>query len=1046
MSALGLNRAAADFIQAYERARALDEDVDVAQFLPPREDPLYAEVHGRLIGRDAACRVAGSDVPENSPERTVWNNGRAGAAAAGAAAQVSAASGCAELQTDQVVVRVHRPEEMALSGGGSPHALGCAIPEQARSSGSVAERLAGALAGMPGAGADFFGFKILAEIGRGAFGRVYLARQRDLASRFVALKVSPYILDESQTLAQLQHTNIVPIYSVHRASPYQAVCMPYLGSTTLADLLKNWQERESLPESGKELVSTLWNRKNLTRQMTETNGSDQPPRIPCPELATEVPAGCATLPSVGQPQGTAILEMLQGLSFVQAVLWIASRLADGLGHAHERGILHRDLKPANVLLTDEGQPMLLDFSVAEDTKLRREAITAGQLGGTLSYMAPEHLEAFQGAKRTVDARSDLYALGVMLYEMLTRRPPFALPNGSLKDVLPQITADRQAPPPRLRCFNKAISPAVESIVRHCLEPDPARRYQSAQELREDVERHRANLPLKYAPEPALRERTRKWARRHPRLASLTTVALLTNLVLCGIVGWALLRGQRLAQLEAQETLNRFRENARTVQFLLNARSLDRDQLDEGIELGRQALANYQVLGNATWQEQPALRHLSVANQAKLRTELQDLLLLLARANLLRAAARDATSKEKQLGTARDLNNLAEALAEDAAVSQALLAQRAELLKLLGQPEEAARLHRRAEQTPLRTPRDHYLAGSERLAQGRYREALPLLLVAAEAEPQNFWARLVLGLCYDALAQDQEARACYTTSIALWPESPWAYFNRGLVYLRQNDFQSAAADFNRVVGLRPEFAEVYMNRALAWQGLKDFRAAIDDLTRAQELGAPYTRIYFMRARARELAGDKAGAQQDFAAGLRLQPSDEKSWLARGIARLSSDLPGALADFENAARLNPRSLAALQNQAHVLSRLGRNEQALRVLDRVIELYPDYVPARAGRGVLRARLQQRKAAHEDADEALARDFGPATQYQVAGIFALTSRQVPADRSEALRYLSSALRKGFGFELQEQDKDLDPIRDRPEFRQLVSAARALQAAAAKR
>ena len=171
-----------------------------------------------------------------------------------------------------------------------------------------------------------------------------------------------------------------------------------------------------------------------------------------------------------------------------------------------------------------------------------------------------------------------------------------------------------------------------------------------------------------------------------------------------------------------------------------------------------------------------------------------------------------------------------------------------------------------------------------------------------------------------------------------------------------------------------------------------------------------------------------------------------WIARGVARLPNDLPGALADFEKAARQNPRSLAALQNQAHVLSRMGRNEAALRILDQVIELYPDYVPARAGRGVLRARLQQRKAAHQDADDALARDFGAATQYQVAGIFALTSRQDPVDRAEALRYLSSALRKGFGFDLLEQDKDLDPIRDRPEFRQLVNAARALQVPAAKK
>ena len=140
----------------------------------------------------------------------------------------------------------------------------------------------------------------------------------------------------------------------------------------------------------------------------------------------------------------------------------------------------------------------------------------------------------------------------------------------------------------------------------------------------------------------------------------------------------------------------------------------------------------------------------------------------------------------------------------------------------------------------------------------------------------------------------------------------------------------------------------------------------------------------------------------------------------------------------------SLPRLPRDAHRHPR--RNEAALRILDQVIELYPDYVPARAGRGVLRARLQQRKAAHQDADDALARDLGAATQYQVAGIFALTSRQDPVDRAEALRYLSSALRKGFGFDLLEQDKDLDPIRDRPEFRQLVNAARALQVPAAKK
>jgi serine/threonine protein kinase/Flp pilus assembly protein TadD len=847
----------------------------------------------------------------------------------------------------------------------------------------------------------------------------------------------------------LQHTNIVPIYSVHRANPYQAVCMPYFGATTLADLLKNWRQRESLPESGKELVSTLCNRKSITRQLHETNASQLLPTQPAAQPPADNFALCVDqpLPQLGEGQATAILEMLQGLSFVQAVLWIGSRLADGLAHAHERGILHRDLKPANVLLTDEGQPMLLDFNVAEDTKLRSAAAAAAKVGGTLCYMAPEHLEAYSGIPCTVDARSDIYSLGIILYEMVTRRDPFPTPSGSLSEVLPELIEQRKGSPPRLHCWNKAISPAVESIVRHCLEPDPARRYQSAHELREDLDLHRADLPLKYAPEPSLRERAQKWVRRHPRLTSLTSIAALAALLAGSAISWSLVHGYRLAELEAQQTLNRFHEETKTVQFLLNARSMDRDQLDEGLQRGQQALSAYQVLDNPSWQQHPAVRYLSADNETRLRAEMEDLLLLLARAKIQQAAGlRDAGQKEEQVRTALRWNQLAEQLSAEQPASQALLAQRAELLQLLGQKPAAERWRTQAQDTPLRTPRDFYLAGSERAAQGRWNESLPLLQMVADQEPQNFWARLLLGICYDGLGRDLDARACYTTSIALWPEFPWTYFNRGLVYLRQNDFVNALTDFNHFVGMRPNFGEVYMNRALAYQGLKNYAASIQDLTHALELGAPYTRIYFMRARVRQLAGDQASARQDIAEGLRRVPEDEKSWIARGIARMAADMPGALADFRKAAELNPRSLAALQNQAHALAELGRTADALRVLDRELDLYPDYVQARADRGVLRARLGQREVAHEDADDALKRALDAGVEYQAACTYALTSRQDADDASQALHYLSSALRQGFGFELIEKDRDLDPIRGQPEFRQLVDAAHALQAAAAKK
>src|SRR5262249_35105039 len=151
---------------------------------------------------------------------------------------------------------------------------------------------------------------------------------------------------------------------------------------------------------------------------------------------------------------------------------------DGLAHAHERGVIHRDLKPANVLLTDDGQPMLLDFNLADDAGLRAGA-AAARMGGTLPYMAPEQLAAFRGEPCPVDARSDLYALGRILSQLLTGQPPFPIHAGSVHETLPLMAADRQRPPARLCPLNRTVTPAVESIIRRCLAPDPADRYQSA---------------------------------------------------------------------------------------------------------------------------------------------------------------------------------------------------------------------------------------------------------------------------------------------------------------------------------------------------------------------------------------------------------------------------------------------------------------------------------------------------------------------------------------------------------------------------------------
>ena len=390
-----------------------------------------------------------------------------------------------------------------------------------RSDAGAAERAPRAPTGLPAAGEDFVGFRLMEELGRGTFGKVYLARQGNLADRPVVLKVTPRRDDESGVLAQLQHTNIVPVYSIHRAQRFQVICMPYYGSTTLKDIYESLETQATLPEFGFGLISTLYVRKaardSRQREQSDHHSHDQPTDELKPAGSGEV-----GLPRPEPPAET--LKYLKGLTYVQAVLWVVSRLASGLVHAHERGILHLDLKPGNVLLTDEGQPMLLDFNLSMDLKVQPSP--AATVGGTLLYMSPEQIEAFRGDERRLDGRSDIYALGIILFELLTGRQPFPIPDGTRDDAVNALLRSRMRPPPPVRCWNKAVSPAIESIVKHCLEPDGAGRYRNASELQVDIERHLSHFALRYAREPSIRERAAKWMRRHPTISGTTSIAML----------------------------------------------------------------------------------------------------------------------------------------------------------------------------------------------------------------------------------------------------------------------------------------------------------------------------------------------------------------------------------------------------------------------------------------------------------------------------------------------------------------------------------------
>jgi serine/threonine protein kinase/tetratricopeptide (TPR) repeat protein len=903
-----------------------------------------------------------------------------------------------------------------------------------------ADRLREAVDRFPAVGSELAGFHLAAILGRGTFGRVYLARQGDLADRYVALKVSTDLAGESRTLAQLQHTNIVPVYSIHKLHLLQAVCMPFFGATTVAALLRRYRARESMPATGRELVDTL------NGLSIETDIPDLPPtHVPTSSVGSGVMTAApevSPLPA-GRRAGAspAVLHLLRGLTYVDAVCWLGSRLADALAHAHERGIVHNDLKPANILVTDEGQPMLLDFGVSEDLKLRTEARSA-PAGGTVPYMSPEHLDAVHKKSGCTDPRSDVYAIGIILFELLTGRHPFRLPTGKVEEELPRMAAERRAGPPLVRPFNRAVTPGLESIVRKCLEPGLAKRYQSAADLRDDLERFRSNQPLKHAKDPSARERFRKWARRHPRLTSnvtLCTVAIVTVGLLT--VGFDR-RGQRIAEYQAEAARQEARDQAaetfrqvggdlRAAQYQLTTRAPDRDMIAAGVEKCRTALYRYGLPGNADWEQQPAVANLSDDDRHRLRQQVADLAVLQARGLMLQGG-------DDRLAEALRLNELAGRMG---GAQKAILTQRAELYRRRGNLAEAEAAAAEADRTPLVGARDYYLAGTEALSAGEYQKAISLLQQAADREPTLFWAHMALGVCQEGVGRFANAQACYTTAVAVWPDSPYGHLNRGLVGIRIGSYPRAKADLDKAAELAPDFAEVYATRAVALQGLGQYAAGIADLDRAERLGTDAVRVCFMRSRLKELTGDKDGAKKDFEAGLRAEPTDDKGYIARGNARVGTDPKAALADFQAAAKLNPRSLAAHQNMAHVLGKLKKPEEAAAALGKVLDAYPDFVPARAGRGVMYGRLGKWAEAKADAEAALKKDNTPANQYQVAGIYALLTKDDPKHLAEAVRLLRDALRGGFGFEHLDADPDLDPIRQTAEFKTVADGARSLKA-----
>jgi tetratricopeptide (TPR) repeat protein len=593
---------------------------------------------------------------------------------------------------------------------------------------------------------------------------------------------------------------------------------------------------------------------------------------------------------------------------VQAVCRIGACLADALQYAHERGLVHLDLKPSNVLLAADGTPMVLDFHLAREP-LRADGAPPPWLGGTAGYMSPEQQAALRAvqhgrpAPRPVDGRSDVYSLGVVLYEALGGSPP--APRGGPGSTTTlrhgKGPAEESPPPPRgkptpLRRLNPRVSVGLADVVGQCLADDPGARYPDMAALAADLRRHLADLPLAGVRNRSLAERWRKWRRRRPHGVALVGMAL------------AVLTAASAVATAAAAALTERTEAARAALVDGQAR-LDDGEWEAAVgALGRglSAVRGLPFQGDLTDELDRRLRQAEQARDAADRAAAAHELHRLAdRARFLYGAEdlppaglRGLAARCQELWEQRgrvverlkpdggsalepavrdDLLELAifcADLQERSALHSGEDAARRAALAVLDQAEESfgpspvldeeSALHGapvRPTGSPPRTAWEHYALGRAFLKSGEVERAAEELRRAVRLQPQGLWPNFYAGLCAYRTGRYTDAAAAYGVCIGAAPEAAGCYYNRALAFAALGRTEEALDDYDQALRLDPSLAASALNRGILHYRAKRYAAALADLQRAGKLGADPAVVAFDRALVHLARGEQAAALDD-----------------------------------------------------------------------------------------------------------------------------------------------------------------------------------------
>jgi serine/threonine protein kinase len=409
-------------------------------------------------------------------------------------------------------------------------------------------------------------YRILREVGRGGMGVVYEAEQISLGRR-VALKVLPFAAtmdprqlqrfhNEARAAAGLEHPHIVPVYGVGCERGVHYYAMKFIEGQSLAEMISGVARSESSKGVADPKSTPFEDSERAT--LVDSLGSDSTSAVAA--FSTQrAPRDAAVFRQIGQ--------------------W-GIEAAEALEHAHSVGIVHRDIKPANLMIDGQGKLWITDFGLARTAADAGLTIT-GDVLGTLRYMSPEQALARHGL---VDHRTDVYSLGVTLYELLAGRP--AVDGKDRQQILNAITLDEPQPP---RALDPAIPHDLETIVLKAMEKEPGDRYATAKDLANDLQHFLEDRPV-VARRPTSWERAAKWTRRHRTVVravsaalAITVVALAASTLLAWRAYQAEAEQRQLADIRLREAKEQRRQARRAVDKMYV--EVARDWLDRQPQMG-----------------------------------------------------------------------------------------------------------------------------------------------------------------------------------------------------------------------------------------------------------------------------------------------------------------------------------------------------------------------------------------------------------------------------------------------------------------------------